>query len=672
MREYGGSSIGREDPQRKLPGRHDVNRRRQTGLLKQVGENMSQPTPINLLRLTAIALIVLALVAGRHTAYAQDSTAAPSPSPESEELKRLRERNAILEEQKKIAVNEKEIEAAKKEKLETQFPKPSTTPLEGKTEVDSGVKIESEMAAYASMAKAADIIAKELKTRNVDIKFLAIYNDRDIKTLLGYRVINSQIDMIALEYDRQFVGELMALSSGVSGPRSFTITPVTTIAASVLGSFIDLIALFRTDTSVKGLPFNVAESAFVSEIFRALKRDDPNGYGDDINLYYPAIFPPNLNVEQPYVILTKIQALYLVKDRAEKLVTRIVETEKVLGETVAEIAALKKAVQQVNNDLPLLDKELERLQKLYWRWPSSRLAERIEETHGRIQKLKDDRVKATAAIAAKTELKGSLEQKLEELYSELEPEVETIVTDEVVQAAINRTLEKIQEAEAVLGRSFRTGERAALLRGFAEDEKKRLVDEVEKRTKVKLPEDQKKVLLDPLSDAERSALSQIDQGMELTSAQKLALAPDEEKAAVRRLREKAVATLKALNVQFEKLVAELIKVDEAVGVSALTSYIQAENLKRAMGCEIPTCETEDFANSYWMQLRVVSAGGNNKIKRNLITNIFTGDNISHSGGSIVEYILYDVNRKARYSNTISVYEDYRKAKDIKSLAQQNQ
>lgn len=72
-----------------------------------------------------------------------------------------------------------------------------------------------------------------------------------------------------------------------------------------------------------------------------------------------------------------------------------------------------------------------------------------------------------------------------------------------------------------------------------------------------------------------------------------------------------------------------------------------------------------------MQLRVVSAGGNNKIKRNLITNLFTGDNISHSGGSIVEYILYDLNGNARYSNTFTVYEDYRKAKDIKRLADRN-
>jgi len=631
---------------------------------------MSQPIPIYLLKTTAMVLIILALGAGSHT-HGQDSAPSPSPSSESEELKRLKERNAILEEQKKIAVNEKEIEAARKEKIETQFPKPSTTPLEGKTEVDSGVKLESEMAAYASMAKAADLIVRELKTRKVDIEFLAIYNDRDIKTLLGYMVINSQIKLMGDEYHKHLGNKIVADNAGDSVAASTAFTPVT-IATSVLGSFIDLIALFRTDTTVKGMTFNVAESALVSEMFRALKHDKPNGYGDGINLYYPAVFPPNLNVERPYIILTNIQDLYLLKDRAEILVTRISETVKTLGETVTEIAALKKSLQQINYDLPLLDSELERLQKLYWRWPSSRLAERIEETQGRIQKLKDDRVKVTPAIAVKTAHKASLEQKLEELYSDLKIDIETIVSDAFVQAAIKRARQKILDAEGILGRPLRPAERAALLRGFTEDEKKRLVDEVEKRTGAKLPEDQKKMLLDPLSDAERSALSRIDQGMQLTSAQKIALAPDEEQAAVRRLREKSVVSLKALNVQFEKLVTELIKVDDKVGVSALTSYIQAENLKLAMACETPNCDEGSLDKSYWMQLRVVSAGGNNKIKRNLVTNIFTGDNISHSGGSIVEYILYDMNGKAKYSNTISVYEDYRKAKDIKSLARENQ
>jgi hypothetical protein len=148
-------------------------------------------------------LFTAALLTGARGAYAQETppdeeptpTPAAAPSPESEELRRLRERNAILEEQKKIAVNEKDIDAANKARLESQFPKPTATPLAGTTTVDAGVKIESEMAAYASMSKAADLISKELKGK-VTIKSLAVYNNRDIKTLLGYTVVDTQIDLM--------------------------------------------------------------------------------------------------------------------------------------------------------------------------------------------------------------------------------------------------------------------------------------------------------------------------------------------------------------------------------------------------------------------------------------------------------------------------------------------
>lgn len=665
---------------------------------------MSRHYPARLRTLVAVALVAVALFAaasgaGHRPALAQTAaeeeptpSPTPAPTPENEELRRLRERNAVLEEQKKIAVNEKDIAAAEKAKLDTQFPKPSTTPLAGTTEVDAGVKIESQMAAYASVAAAADKIADELK--GVTIKHLAVYNARDLKSLLGYTVTDSQLNLMTEEYNNQFAptpkpgpatptptpGTTTPTESGSSA--KFVLPGATTIASSILGSFVDLIALFRTDTTVKGLSFDVAESALVSETFRALKKNRA-----DVGLYYPAVFPPNLSAERPFVILGKIQNIHQLKTRAEKLTARVAETEKTLGETVAEIATLKKTVQQANADLPVLDKELERLQKVYFKWPSPRLAERIEELHGRIEKVKDDRAKATNALPAKNALKGSLEQKLEATYAELKPLASDIVKADAVTAAIERAESKLAAAERVLGRKFGEADVIALERGFSDAVKKQLVEEAEKHKGAKLSEAEKSLLLEPpLSDAEKAALSQIatkqaltpgaplkpnEKLAALTNVQRIAIAPAEDQAALRVLREQAVLRLKALNTQFDKLVTDLIKVDETAGVNALTSYLQAENLKIALGCPAASCGEESPAGSYWMQLRVVSAGGNNKIKRNLITNLFTGDNISHSGGSIVEYILYDLNGRARHSNTFTVYEDYKKAKDIKRLADRN-
>src|SRR5687768_9232558 len=68
-------------------------------------------------------------------------TPTPSPTPEdSEELKRLKDQNKILDEEKKAAEARKAIAQAEKDELAAKFPKPTTTPLEGNTTVDANVK----------------------------------------------------------------------------------------------------------------------------------------------------------------------------------------------------------------------------------------------------------------------------------------------------------------------------------------------------------------------------------------------------------------------------------------------------------------------------------------------------------------------------------------------------
>ena len=106
-------------------------------------------------------ILPLLLLIGSHSmASAQTSTPSPTPTPaplpDSDEVKRLKEEKAQSELRKSIAENEKA-------ELEAKFPKPKSSPLEGKTDVDSGVKLESEMLAYRSMSDAADKIVTDLK-----------------------------------------------------------------------------------------------------------------------------------------------------------------------------------------------------------------------------------------------------------------------------------------------------------------------------------------------------------------------------------------------------------------------------------------------------------------------------------------------------------------------------
>jgi hypothetical protein len=98
-------------------------------------------------------------------------------------------------------------------------------------------------------------------------------------------------------------------------------------------------------------------------------------------------------------------------------------------------------------------------------------------------------------------------------------------------------------------------------------------------------------------------------------------------------------------------------------LNPLTSYIKAETMLSALkGAE---GNDTDF---YWLQLKVLKAGGNNRIKTNLLVDIFTGGNrVSHSGGTIVEYILFDRNGKSVVSDIITDYSGYVKANKVKQL-----
>lgn len=129
------------------------------------------------------------------------------------------------------------------------------------------------------------------------------------------------------------------------------------------------------------------------------------------------------------------------------------------------------------------------------------------------------------------------------------------------------------------------------------------------------------------------------------------------------------AQLKARNEQFDKFVAAIVQASAGGGPNALTSYIKAENLMDALREKPNEKPNEKPAEkSYWLQLKVVKAGGNNRIKTNLIWDVFTGGNrVSHSGGVIVQYILYDLTGKAVISDTITEYTEYIKADKVRKL-----
>jgi hypothetical protein len=116
----------------------------------------------------------------------------------------------------------------------------------------------------------------------------------------------------------------------------------------------------------------------------------------------------------------------------------------------------------------------------------------------------------------------------------------------------------------------------------------------------------------------------------------------------------AIARLTAINAQFDSLVHALITT-EAGSANPLTNYIRTERLLNKI-----------TADDYWLQIKVINAGGNNRIKTNLIVDIFRGGNrVSHSGGVIVQYHLFNSEGQSIRSGTLSDYTSYIDARKIK-------
>jgi len=116
-----------------------------------------------------------------------------------------------------------------------------------------------------------------------------------------------------------------------------------------------------------------------------------------------------------------------------------------------------------------------------------------------------------------------------------------------------------------------------------------------------------------------------------------------------------IELLTDLNARFQKFVDEFVKVDSN-GVNALALLVKSEDIDNAMR----------EAESYWVEIQSVTAGGNNRTRKNLL-RYFSGPKIDHSGGVVVEYALYDKSGAVVYSDKVSCYEGYVEPKNITAL-----
>lgn len=119
----------------------------------------------------------------------------------------------------------------------------------------------------------------------------------------------------------------------------------------------------------------------------------------------------------------------------------------------------------------------------------------------------------------------------------------------------------------------------------------------------------------------------------------------------------SIKNLGSISAQFDLLLKELFKIDEKSGLSLLTHYLRTENLVRAMNASPD--------ESFWLTVSIIKAGGNQRIQRNLFLDLFrNGSKVTHNGGALVKYHLYDRNGVSRLSGTAQKYVGYLSSRDI--------
>jgi hypothetical protein len=125
--------------------------------------------------------------------------------------------------------------------------------------------------------------------------------------------------------------------------------------------------------------------------------------------------------------------------------------------------------------------------------------------------------------------------------------------------------------------------------------------------------------------------------------------------------EKELAELTQLVKDFDTLVAELVAVNEKTGASDLLTFLRAESLDLVLRDKSDPTKYREY---YWLDINSVSAGGNNRTRKNLFRYI-AGSKIDHSGGIIVEWQFLNPGWEFKDGGKLQIYEGYLTSRKIR-------
>jgi hypothetical protein len=116
-------------------------------------------------------------------------------------------------------------------------------------------------------------------------------------------------------------------------------------AATLIKSFIDIAALFRTDTKIEGASVNLDDRALVAEVFRALKfRYCVTGTHGCPSLYNPAAFHPRLEESDT---VFRVGQLFVFKTEADRIIKDKTAGRPPLVNQLNDLVAKKSKAEEI-------------------------------------------------------------------------------------------------------------------------------------------------------------------------------------------------------------------------------------------------------------------------------------------------------------------------------------
>lgn len=227
---------------------------------------------------------------------------------------------------------------------------PDVKALQGKTTIDDKVSIEAEILAYSAITEIAKRIAKEFhdkftkdqtgKDLTGDDYCIIVLDDSLAAALAAHQALVMELSLIADGFERVINAGTQKVEKPTTRLERF-VAPLGVMgglsAAATLGrSIVDVLSLFRQDTSYYGRSYTVKDAALVLEVTHHLCKDH-----NDVHCIYPKLLlyqPATPEQKSHSGLRQRLQSIYDLRDRAERVVGALSKSCLELGLRIHPLA----------------------------------------------------------------------------------------------------------------------------------------------------------------------------------------------------------------------------------------------------------------------------------------------------------------------------------------------